>query len=63
MPLVRWAETSPTGSAGTVRLTSGRAFHIPHELAEKVLGWKPQVGMREEIRRLLAWREAQESGA
>lgn len=45
---------------GTVRLTSGGAFHIPHDLAGEVIGWQPQVKMREGVRRLLAWREAQE---
>jgi UDP-glucose 4-epimerase len=45
---------------GTVRLTSGGPFHIPHELAGGLIGWKPEVGMKEGIRRLLAWREAQE---
>jgi UDP-glucose 4-epimerase len=46
---------------GTVRLTSGGAFHIPHDLAGKVIGWQPEVKMKEGIRRLLAWREAQEA--
>jgi UDP-glucose 4-epimerase len=46
---------------GTVRLTSGGAFHIPHELAGELIGWQPQVKMKEGIQRLLAWREAQES--
>ena len=44
---------------GTVRLTAGGAFHIPHDLAYKTIGWRPQVGMKEGIARLLAWREAQ----
>ena len=48
---------------GTVRLTSGGAFHIPHQLAGELNGWQPKVGMKEGIRRLLAWREAQESVA
>ena len=48
---------------GTVRLTSGGPFHIPHDLAGELIGWKPEVGMKEGIRRLLAWREAQESVA
>ncbi len=47
----------------TVRLTSGGAFHIPHDLAEAVIGWKPQVRMKEGIARLLAWREEQEKRA
>jgi UDP-glucose 4-epimerase len=46
---------------GTVRLTSGGAFHIPHDLAGEIIGWQPQVRMREGVRRLLAWREAQEA--
>jgi UDP-glucose 4-epimerase len=45
---------------GTVRLTSGGAFHIPHALAKELIGWQPQVKMKEGITRLLAWREAQE---
>lgn len=45
---------------GTVRLTSGGAFHIPHELAGELIDWQPRVKMREGIQRLLAWREAQE---
>ena len=47
---------------GKVRLTSGGAFHIPHDLAREVLGWKPEVGMKDGIARLLAWREAQDAG-
>lgn len=45
---------------GTVRLTSGGAFHIPNDKAREVLGWEPKVDMEEGIARLLAWREAQE---
>lgn len=48
---------------GTVRLTSGGAFHIPHDKAGEVIGWQPQVPMREGVHRLLVWREAQEKGA
>jgi UDP-glucose 4-epimerase len=44
---------------GKVRLTSGGAFHIPHDKAGEVIGWKPVVEMREGVTRLLAWREAQ----
>jgi UDP-glucose 4-epimerase len=43
---------------GTVRLTSGGAFHIPHDMAGQLIGWQPKVGMKEGIARLLAWREA-----
>ena len=43
---------------GKVQLSSGGAWKMDHALAGKVLGWKPQVDMREGIRRLLAWRES-----
>jgi UDP-glucose 4-epimerase len=43
---------------GKVRLTSGGAWFVDHSLAEKLIGWRPQVDMREGIRRLIAWREA-----
>ena len=46
---------------GKVRLTSGGAFHSPHDKAGEVLGWKPLVHMKEGVTRLLAWRELQES--
>ncbi len=45
---------------GKVRLTSGGAFNIPHELAGHLIGWQPEVPMRVGVPRLLAWREAQE---
>ncbi len=44
--------------AGKVRLTSGGAWRLDHALAERVIGWRPQVDMREGIKRLIAWREA-----
>jgi UDP-glucose 4-epimerase len=44
--------------AGKVRLTSGGPWSLDHRLAERTIGWKPQVDMREGIRRLIAWREA-----
>lgn len=44
--------------AGKVRLTSGGAWRLDHAAAERTLGWRPQVDMREGIRRLIAWREA-----
>ena len=40
-----------------VRLTSGGAFKIDHALAEKTIGWRPEVGMREGIDRLVKWIE------
>ncbi|MDC7786961.1 NAD-dependent epimerase/dehydratase family protein [Rhodoplanes sp. TEM] len=43
--------------AGKVRLTSGGAFRIDHAAAERAIGWRPEVGMREGLRRLLAWRD------
>ena len=44
--------------AGKVRLTSGGPWSLDHTLAERTIGWQPQVDMREGIRRLIAWREA-----
>ena len=43
---------------GKVRLTSGGAWRLDHARAAEVIGWSPEVDMREGIRRLLAWREA-----
>lgn len=44
--------------AGKVRLTSGGPWLLDHTLAGKLIGWKPEVDMREGIRRLIAWRES-----
>ena len=44
--------------AGKVSLTSGGAWKMDHTMAERTIGWKPQVDMREGIKRLLAWRES-----
>jgi len=44
--------------AGKVSLTSGGAWKMDHSAAERIIGWKPQIDMREGIKRLLAWREA-----
>jgi UDP-glucose 4-epimerase len=41
-----------------VRLTSGGAWRLDHTAAERAIGWRPEVDMREGIRRLIAWREA-----
>ena len=46
---------------GKVLLTSGGAFRIAHEEAERVLGWRPLVDMEEGLRRLIAWREGNEA--
>ena len=40
-----------------VRLTSGGAFRIDHTAAKAALGWQPEIGMREGLRRLLKWRD------
>jgi UDP-glucose 4-epimerase len=45
---------------GKVRLTSGGAFRIAHEAAERTIGWRPLVDMEEGLRRLIAWREGNE---
>ena len=43
---------------GKVRLTSGGPWRLDHALAERTIGWRPQVDMREGIARLIAWRAA-----
>ncbi|HWB46085.1 MAG TPA: NAD-dependent epimerase/dehydratase family protein [Hyphomicrobiaceae bacterium] len=43
-----------------VRLTSGGAWRLDHALAERTIGWRPQVDMREGVRRLIAWRKQSE---
>ena len=45
-----------------MRLTSGGAFRIAHEEAERAIGWRPEVGMREGLGRLIAWRDGNEGG-
>ena len=39
-----------------VRLTSGGAWRMDHSKAKDVIGWQPEVSMREGIDRLLKWR-------
>ena len=48
---------------GKVRLTSGGAFRIAHEKAFEAIGWKPQVEMKEGLRRLIAWLDSNEGKA
>jgi UDP-glucose 4-epimerase len=43
---------------GKVQLSAGGAWCMDHSTAERVLGWCPEVDMREGIRRLIVWREA-----
>ncbi len=43
------------GNDGKVRLTSGGAFRIAHEEAFNAIGWKPQMEMREGLKRLIDW--------
>ncbi len=45
---------------GKVRLTSGGAWALDHTAAERTIGWRPQVEMREGLKRLIAWRQAAE---
>ena len=45
---------------GKVHLTSVGAFRIVHEEAFRTIGWKPEVGMEEGLRRLTAWIESNE---
>jgi UDP-glucose 4-epimerase len=44
-------------AAGVVRLTAGGAFSFDHRLAEDVIGWTPEVDIREGIERLVAWQQ------
>ena len=41
----------------------GGAFRIAHEAAFQAIGWKPEVDMREGLRRLIAWRDSNEGKA
>jgi len=43
---------------GKVRLTSGGAFHIPHDKALTAIDWQPEVTMPEGVKKLLQWRES-----
>jgi len=45
--------------AGVVRLSAGGPFEIAHGEALRVLGWKPEIDLKEGITRLLAWRKEQ----
>jgi nucleoside-diphosphate-sugar epimerase len=45
---------------GKRHFTSGAAFRIAHEKTFRTIGWKPEVGMEEGLRRLTAWRESNE---
>ena len=36
----------------------GGDWSVDHSAAERTIGWRPEVDMREGIRRLIAWREA-----
>lgn len=44
--------------AGKVQLSAGGAWKMDHALAERTIGWRPLVDMREGIQCLIAWREA-----
>lgn len=55
------APTTAPDAPGTVRLTAGGPFHIPHDKAGEAIGWSPRVSMAEGVRRLLTWRDEQES--
>jgi UDP-glucose 4-epimerase len=48
---------------GKVRLTSGGAFRIDHAAAERAIGWRPEVAMREGLSRLLRWRDETQAAA
>lgn len=45
--------------AGAVKATSSASLKLSRAKAEAMLGWVPEVGVDEGIRRLIAWRAAQ----
>jgi UDP-glucose 4-epimerase len=45
--------------AGAVKATSSASLKLSREKAKRLLGWEPQVGVEEGIRRLIDWRKAQ----
>ena len=57
-PARTWRPSTSSRRRARCSLTSGGAWKMDHALAERTIGWKPQVDMREGIKRLLAWREA-----
>ncbi len=44
---------------GGFKSTSGSQLDLSREKIERMLGWVPQVGMEEGLRRLIAWRSGQ----
>ena len=53
-----WSPSTSSPRRARCSLTSGGAWRMDHALAERIIGWRPQVDMREGIGRLLAWRDA-----
>lgn len=45
-------------AGGAVKSTSGSTLDFSVAKAERILGWKPEVGIEEGIRRLIDWRKA-----
>lgn len=45
--------------AGAVKSTSGSRLRLSREKIGRELGWRPQIGIEEGLRRLLAWRATQ----
>ena len=45
--------------SGAVKSTSGSTLEFNVEKIERMIGWKPEVGIEEGIRRLIDWRKAQ----
>lgn len=46
--------------AGAVKATSSASLKLSREKIKAMIGWEPQVGVEEGIRRLIGWIEAQE---
>lgn len=49
-----------TNGGSAVKSTSGTELDLSREKIERLLGWQPEVGIEEGLRRLIAWRAAQE---
>ena len=46
-------------TADAVKATSSASLKLSREKIGRMLGWEPQIGVDEGIRRLIAWRAAQ----
>lgn len=49
--------TPDYSAAGGVRSTVGSTLKLSRTKAERMLGWRPEIGIEQGLRRLIAWRE------